>query len=327
MEGVLRWIAKAAQLTSPVVIEGEPGVGKLLAARALHGLSPQRLAPLVVLNAGELRADELVAVLERANQTAPGTVVLRRVENLDPRVQPALVRLLRGREPSRGGGTRVVATSFRSLQQAVKDGTFREDLYFRLSVLPLVIPPLRERKEDIPSLVRFALGTDAQGRPRSLSLVAMERVLAYPWPGNVRELLEVMHEVRERTTAQEVGVELLPELVSRAPSAGASELALHPPPLLIGHGLLPPRLEDIETPSPSGDSSAPSDALFPVSDHLSFKEAKTQLLLAFEKEYLSRLLKRCGGSITKTAQQSGLHRKSIERLVKKYGLRKRRRGA
>jgi DNA-binding NtrC family response regulator len=335
MEGVFRWLAKAATMESPVVIEGEPGVGKLLAARALHRLSSFGGGPLVVLESSQLTIEELLEVVGRAAKSpTPGTVVLRRVEDLDARVQPIVVRVLKERRGDSQQKPRLVATAFRSLQQAVRDGRFREDLYFRLNVLPLVIPPLRDRQEDIPALIRYALGRDALGRPRSLSLVAMERALTYPWPGNVRELLQLMDEVKRRTSATEVGLEYVPELLARGPITATAVVPLHPPTMIFGPGLLPPPppslFESLEKPTEKEKSPAPAaatpDAIFPVSEHLPFKEAKNQLLVAFEREYLARLLKRCGGSITKTAQQSGLHRKSIERLVKKYQLKQRKRG-
>ena len=321
MAGVFRWLSGAAQLQSPVVIEGEPGVGKVLAAQTLHRLS-QTNAPLMVIDAESATGDAVVKAM------SSHTVVLRRVENLDSKTQLLLVRAMKAQDVTQGRG-RILATAFRPLAQSVREGAFREDLYFRLNVLPITLPPLRERREDIPALVRFGLSRTTQGKGQAFSSAALERMLGYPWPGNVRELFEFVAAAKMRSDGAEIGVESLPGMLVLGAATGSAILGLHPPNPLTSIPTFPEALtrgltvssqiepEVHETPPPSG-------AMLPVSEHLSFKEAKAQVLVAFEREYLARVLKRSGGNITRSAEVSGLHRKSIERLVKKYGLKPRR---
>jgi DNA-binding NtrC family response regulator len=178
---------------------------------------------------------------------------------------------------------RVVAATHKDLTQAVSAGLFREDLFFRLCVIQLQLPPLRERREDIPLILERALSEPevvaAHGHCR-FSPEALSLLLGYEWPGNVRELMNVVSHVL--TFAE--GEEVLPE---------------HLPPHLRGE---------------EGGGGLPFD------ERQSFRHAKEQLLEGFEREYLATLLRRCEGNLSRAARESGLHRKSIERLVKKYGL-------
>jgi DNA-binding NtrC family response regulator len=178
---------------------------------------------------------------------------------------------------------RVIAATNRDLQKEIAANNFREDLFFRLSVITVQLPPLRQRKEDIPFIVRKALGdpdTLAQHGKKHFSAAAMAVLQAYAWPGNIRELMNVISHCLTFSEADVIDV---------------------------AH--LPPRM--------AGETK---DAPLPFNEHLSFKDAKEQLLENFEREYLSHVLTRCDGNISRAARESGLHRKSIERLVKKYSL-------
>src|SRR6185436_3418871 len=165
----------------------------------------------------------------------------------------------------------------------IQSANFREDLYFRLSVINILLPPLRQRRDDIPHILRKALGDPEvvakYGRKR-FTPAALSMLMSYPWPGNVRELMNVMSHVLTFSDGEEIDVQHLPA-----------------------------RVQGQQKEQP-----------LPFYEHLSFKDAKEQLLESFEREYISQVLKRCDGNISRAARESGLHRKSIERLVKKYSL-------
>jgi DNA-binding NtrC family response regulator len=306
MRQVFGLIKKIAPMDVPVIIQGETGTGKELAARAIHDLSPRRTGPFLVLDCGAIPANLIESeffghekgsftgatsmrpgAFERANG---GTIFLDELGELQLELQPKLLRVLENGEVRRIGSNdlvhvdvRVIAATNRDLVKEVQEGNFREDLYFRLSVINLQMPPLRQRGEDIAHLVRYHLNSPEivarYGRKR-FSTEAMDRMMAYAWPGNVRELINVISHVL--TFAEGDVIEV---------------------------ANLPPRLLGEEKKSP-----------LPFNEHLSFKEAKDQVLAQFEREYLGSLLVRCGGNVSQAARQSGMHRKSIERLAKKYQL-------
>src|SRR5881275_1443074 len=213
MEKLYRIIAKAAQSTHPVLILGESGTGKEMVARSIHFSGPFRDKPFIPVDCGSLvptlieselfgyvkgaftgavqSRDGLLAIAEG------GTVFLDEVGELPVDLQAKLLRAIQEREIRPVGSTRriainvrILAATNRDLEQAVAQGTFRRDLYFRLNVLSLRIPPLRERRQDIPLLAAHFLErlSRASGQERSVSDEAMKALLAYDWPGNVREL-------------------------------------------------------------------------------------------------------------------------------------------
>jgi two-component system response regulator HydG len=213
MERLYRIIAKAAQSTHPVLIQGESGTGKEMVARAIHFSGPFRDKPFIPVDCGSLVPtlieSELFGYVRGAFTGAVrakdgllsiaqgGTVFLDEVGELPVDLQAKLLRAIQEKEIRPVGSTRrvtinvrILAATNRDLEAAVADGTFRRDLYFRLNVLTLRIPPLRERKQDIPLLVSHFLErmSHAGGPPRSLSDDAMKVLMAYDWPGNVREL-------------------------------------------------------------------------------------------------------------------------------------------
>lgn len=215
LKGVMDLVQQVAPLKSPVLLLGETGTGKELIARAIYNLSPRRSSPFITVNCGaipetlmdsELFGHEKGAFtgaisrkygrFERANN---GTILLDEIGELPPEIQSRLLRVLQEKEIERVGGTapikldiRVIAATHRDLKTMVQQGEFREDLYFRLHVFPINIPPLRERKGDIVSfvnhfIVKKSLEIGLKG-PISLSVGAIETLLSYQWPGNVREL-------------------------------------------------------------------------------------------------------------------------------------------
>jgi DNA-binding NtrC family response regulator len=214
MRRVQELITTVAPTDATVLITGESGTGKELVARALHSRSPRRLNPLVVVNCGALPEGILESELfgheagaftgararhkGRFEAAEGGTVFLDEIGEVSPKVQVELLRVLEEKKVTRLGGNtpipvdfRVVAATHRDLAALVKEGGFREDLYWRLNVVVIELPPLRERPGDILLLADHFVGRFAQAmnrRPCALSPAAKDALLAYPWPGNVREL-------------------------------------------------------------------------------------------------------------------------------------------
>jgi two-component system response regulator PilR (NtrC family) len=261
MQRIFSLIKQVADTKSTVLITGESGTGKELVAKALHFNSARKDGPFVTVNCGALPETLLESELfgsmkgaftgavsnrqglfEAANG---GTLFLDEVSSTTPALQIKLLRVIQEREFKRVGGTadikvdvRVLAASNSDLQAEVKQGNFREDLYYRLNVIPIHLPLLRERKEDIPLLVEFFLKKYSQNRPpKSVSPDAMKLLMSYRWPGNVRELENTIERMVilapghaiEREHIQETikDVRPCPELVpSDIPEAGVDLEAL-----------------------------------------------------------------------------------------------------
>jgi len=241
LQCVLREIELVAPTESNVLIMGETGTGKELVARAVHNLSTRRGGPFVKLNCAAIPSglieSELFghekgaftgAIMRKAGRfeiADKGTLFLDEVGDIPLELQPKLLRVLQESEFERLGSTRtqqvdvrVVAATHRDLKQMVDDGKFRHDLYYRLHVFPLLVPPLRDRREDIPLLVRHYVDKYAQRMNRRIETIpshAMEAVARHPWPGNVRELQNFI----------ERAVILTPGSVLRAPLAELKQAA------------------------------------------------------------------------------------------------------
>ncbi len=215
LRGVMEQVRQVAPLDSPVLLLGETGTGKEVIANAIHNTSPRRPGPFIKVNCGaipqtlmdsELFGHERGAftgaisqkrgLIERAQR---GTLFLDEVGELPPQAQVRLLRVLQEKEIVRVGGTRtltvdirIIAATHRNLEGMLMQGDFREDLYFRLRVFPVAIPPLRRRPADIPALVQHFIQKKVREMKRhhtpSITPEAMERLMRYPWPGNVREL-------------------------------------------------------------------------------------------------------------------------------------------
>ena len=218
MREAIETAKKAAASKATVLLLGESGTGKEIFARAIHNWSERKAQPFVAINcvglSKELLESELFGhekgaftgadqlkkgKMELANG---GSVFLDEVGDISPELQTKLLRFLQEREFDRVGGTkqicvdvRIVAATNRNLETAVKEGRFREDLYHRLNVVPIILPPLRERKEDIPALAQYFLDRSAQETKKNFHAItqeALERLCAYEWSGNVRELANVI---------------------------------------------------------------------------------------------------------------------------------------
>ena len=317
MREIFAILEKIAPSDLTVLIRGETGTGKELAARAIHRASRRAKNALVVQDCSAIPRDLIESTLfghEKGSftgagdrhrgcfeQADSGTIFLDEIGELDLALQPKLLRVLENREIKRVGGdrvipvdVRVIAATNRDLRQMVNAGTFREDLFYRLSVVQIELPSLRERPEDIPLLVRAFLdelaARNSRGEePRKITVErdAMARLTSYAWPGNVREMKNT---------------------VERAASlADGDELTIK--------DLLPSSVKTPPTPLPGGAAEQ-----F-VTDELPFKEAKQRVTDAFEAAYLKALLDKHGGNVTRSANAAGLTRYHLRELAKRYGIR------
>ena len=215
---VLEQVEMVAPTDATVLVSGETGVGKELIARAIHERSPRRGHPLIKVNCtaiprelfeseffGHVRGAFTGAMRDRIGRfqlADGGTLFLDEVGDLPPEMQPKLLRVLQegefervGDEQTRRANVRIIAASNRDLRKAVREGRFREDLYYRLSVFPIEVPPLRERKEDIPVLAKYFFESACRRFKRTglvLSEGQLQQLLDYDWPGNIRELQNVI---------------------------------------------------------------------------------------------------------------------------------------
>ncbi|GAH56844.1 unnamed protein product, partial [marine sediment metagenome] len=226
-------IKKVADTTANVLISGESGTGKELVARAIHENSPRKDMPFIVINCGgipeNLLESELFGYMKGAftgaysdkaglfENARGGTIFLDEIAELPPALQVKLLRVIQEKTFRRVGGSgdikvdvRFISATNQDLKQKVKDGSFREDLYYRLDVVPVNIPPLRKRRDDIPVLTRYFIekySREFGKEVKKISSYAMELLMKYKFPGNVRELENII----ERSVALETGNIILPE--------------------------------------------------------------------------------------------------------------------
>jgi DNA-binding NtrC family response regulator len=309
MHAIFELISNVAETTATVLIEGETGTGKEQVARAIHQASGAlRKGHMVAINCAALPENLLESELfghekgaftsaisqriGRFEQANGGTLFLDEVGDIPPAMQAKLLRVLQERRFERVGGTssievdvRVIGATNRPLQRLVKRGKFREDLYYRLNVVKIELPPLRERLEDIPLLAtHFAARYARPGEaPKPITPEAMERLLAHPWPGNIRELENAL----ERAC-----------VIARGPGIQLADL---PPEVLAPRAESGGRAADINRPLPEV-----------------LREATVEL----EKQYLRRALKKTRGNINRCAQISGLSRRSISAKLAEYHIDK-----
>ena len=308
-------IERVARTELTVLVTGETGSGKELVSRAIHQRSPRRGGPFVVFDCGSVarnlieselfghvRGAFTTAVQDRAGvfeQANGGTIFLDELGELPIELQPALLRVLEQREVRRVGDrkvrsidVRVVAATNRDLQVLLKEGKFREDLYYRLAVVEIGLPPVRERIEDLPMLIEHLLqSAPFEHSVRGITPDVLQLCQAYHWPGNVRELRNTLLRAIPFCEGDLIDMQALPEALK----AGNSERAAPKPEQMPG------------LPLPNAD--------------LSLREAKDRLIEAFERRYLEDLLERCEGNLSKAARDAGVDRKTIQRMLKRHGIR------
>ena len=318
-------IERVAPTDLTAMITGETGTGKELVSRAVHNLSRRNRGPFRVFDCGaapeNLIESELFghargaftgAIQEREGlfeAAQGGTVFLDEIGELPLDLQPKLLRVLEQREVKRVGSTRttridvrVVAATNRDLREEGRAGRFREDLYYRLAVVELRLPPLRERLMDMPLLVDHLLKR-ATYNPgvRGISKEVQHIFEAYHWPGNVRELNNVIERALPFSDGPLVTLDALPEALRAARGNQSASRG--------GAGGWK-----------GGGRAGAGDSGGAITD-TPFKDAKESLIEAFEREYLIDLLDRYSGNISRAARAADMDRKSITRLLKKHNIR------
>ena len=311
MREIFALIPKVARASVPVLIEGESGTGKELVAEAIQQHSARSEKPFVVFDCsavppdlaeselfGHVRGAFTGAVATRAGvfeQAHGGTLFLDEIGELPLDLQPKLLRALEkgefkpvGDSVRKVADVRLIAATNRQLDKEVEAGNFREDLYYRLAVIKLRLPALRQRPEDVPLLVEHFLAV-AGASDVQVGWETMRRLQAHPWPGNVRELKNY---VDRAVVLAEHGRLETRHLSTRGVKQSPVEIG--------GDGERLQRGVDIDLP---------------------FKDAKARLLDVFETRYWSRLLEMTHGNISEAARRGGIHRKSLEYIVKKLDLR------
>jgi len=248
MEKVFGVIRKVADTEATVLITGESGTGKELVARSLHANSSRRDAPFVAINCAAIPRDLLEselfghvkgaftgAVRDKTGKfqlAEGGTLFLDEVGELPPGLQPKLLRALQEKEVEPVGGTkiqkldvRIVSATNLNVDKAIADGTFREDLYYRLSVIPLHLPPLRERRKDIPLLIRYFCSKHGSEKV-TFDNDALHTLVMYPWPGNVRELENTVERLLIMRNSDTISIDELPDKLLESDASGRAFLKL-----------------------------------------------------------------------------------------------------
>ena len=315
-------LQKLAATDTTVLITGETGVGKELAAECVHDLSPRAKGPFVVVDCGSIPPTLIESELfghERGAFTGAtasyagaferahgGTVFLDELGELPLAMQPKLLRVLEAKEVRRVGGQRtiavdlrIVAATNRDLGVEVNRGRFREDLYYRLAVARVHVPPLRDRKDDLPLLIEHILTITPGGETSSIAQETIDLMMKHDWPGNVRELRNVI----ERAV-----------LLSETPE---NEDSLRRAPAPVGSQQKEPSITN--TPSQTA-TSADASMTVPVDVGIPFKQAKQNVISEFERRYISRLLAQHDGNISAAARAAGIDRMSIHKMLHRLGL-------
>jgi two-component system response regulator PilR (NtrC family) len=318
MQQVFDLVETIAPTGSTVLITGESGTGKELVARAIHVRSPRNERRFVAVNCGALTEtlldSELFGHMRGAFTGADGnkkglievaekgTIFLDEIGEMSPMLQVKILRVLQERKFRRVGGTeevdadiRIIAATNRDLGRMVADGQFREDLYYRINVIPMRLPPLRERFEDVPLLAEHFMAKFAEQMKKPMSGISGEALAcltAYAWPGNVRELENAIERAVALERTPSILPESLPEAVRGVP--GGSSV----PPAAIANGA-------------AGEARPLPDKGFDLEQHVQH----------LEREYIAEALRRSGGVKVKAAELLGMSFRSFRYYMKKYNLK------
>lgn len=305
-----------APSNSPLLILGETGVGKEHLAKAIHAESPRGLEPFIAINTAALPEQLLESELFGHTQGSftgavrsrrgafemahGGTIFLDEIGEMPLHLQTKLLRVLQefevwpvGAEKPVQVDVRVIAATNRNLEEAIAEGGFRKDLYFRLGVVSLTIPPLRERIEDIPAFVHYFIDYYRDKIDRdihSISGPAMNKLLSYDWPGNVRELMNVIERAILLCRSDEISVEELPPVLNKF--APGQEV----------------KIEDY--------------VCFPLWDGRTLTEVQKSVWDKMEREYLRAVLRETRGRVGRAAGLAGIHPRGLYNKMKRLGLRK-----
>jgi DNA-binding NtrC family response regulator len=324
MQAVYAMTRRVAASNASVLLVGETGTGKELIAKAIHELSPRSTGPFVRVNCGALseslleselfghvRGSFTGAVANRAGRfeaAHTGTIFLDEINSTTPKLQVKLLRVLQEREFERVGDTetisvdtRVIAASNRELLDEVAKETFREDLYYRLNVVPIYLPPLRSRREDIPLLVTHFLEHYNEQSDRFVTHIgkdAMEALCAYHWPGNVRELQNVVERCVVLAEGDEITLDLLPPAMRGG----------RPPVSLPGRGGDLDSLARDLVEQGMATAGPDDDNLF------------DRIVNRVERELIAQMLAACNGVQLKAAARLGINRNTLRKKLLDHGL-------
>lgn len=326
MQEICRVLQRIADTQAPVLILGESGVGKGAIAAAIHHRSHRSSHPLIHVDCGGVSAEEFAheffgsvrdddrsagkPTAGRFAEAEGGTLFLKQIDHLPLVLQARLLGALQdgklspaGNPQSLPSGPRVIAASDRDLRAEVDAGRFREDLYWWLNVVPLEIPPLRSRSEDIPALVTQFLERSNERNGRRVTRVAREALdalQAYPWPGNVPELRTYVERAVVMADGEELSLELLPEALSGiAPirSGGLSRFDLG-----------------------SLTEEVVAQGIATVADDDPHPELHSKIVNSVERELMLQVLRGCNGVRTQAAARLGINRNTLHKKIKEYGL-------
>ncbi len=366
MERVYQLTRQVARSNASVLLLGETGTGKELIAKAVHRLSPRGSGPFIRVNCGALAENLLESELfghvrgaftgaidnrtGRFEAAHTGTVFLDEINSTTAKLQVKLLRVLQEHEFERVGDTqtihvdtRVIAASNRDLLEEIDAGRFREDLYYRLNVITVYLPPLRERREDIPALASHFLGIYNKSNDRHVPHIerrALEALQAYDWPGNVRELQNYVERAVVLAPGDELTLDLLPEAVlGRAPrrigrhrvvhadSTGDDSARLGGVGIGSGpHGLRASAAGRVER-EVAGQMRLEALTVQLVEQGVALAGANSQNLHAFivsrvERELIDRVMAACGGVQVKAAACLGINRNTLYKKLQEHRLEK-----
>jgi two-component system, NtrC family, response regulator HydG len=307
MQKIFNTIERVAKTNASVLIHGESGTGKEMIAQAIHKMSLRNQESFVGVDCvsipNELFESELFGfekgAFTGANSTRQGlfseankgTFFFDEVTEIDINTQAKLLRVLQERNYRRVGGRellnldiRVLAATKREPLKAVEEGLFREDLYYRLNVLPIILPPLRERREDIPLLVESFIEdyTTEYNTKKYIDRDAMLKLQTHEWPGNIRELKNIITRLCIMCPEDVIQVSDLPDNITKSSGEGVN---------------------------------------FEWLSKLKFKDAKEKWLEDFEIKYIEHILKRYSGNLSESARNSGVNRKTFQRLIAKHNIK------